>query len=169
MSSARLAYSSANIILALEDAPEEEQAPPASPLDQIGSMIAGAAGTLVQLALASVQLFFVRLQRKLKASMYEAPFYAKAMIQLAVEDSSVKWDAFSAEARRAVGDAPRYYLDASILLVWSAGEALASFIAGPDEFVDSVAASVKVELETAQERADARVGEAKGARDEMKR
>ena len=141
--------------------------PPAAPPPQasgepgIGELVAGAAGTLAAAAAANAQLAVVRQVRKAQKLAYMAPFYAKAAVELKVE-----------ETQAAIDDAPRYYSEQLALAQAAATakveETVAEITAAPDRIANTIAAEVKGQLDQAQAQSTALLDQAKGEVDTYK-
>ena len=167
-----------------EPEPELQQSSPVPPVvANLGSMLVRVASTLIVLATAKVQLAAVRQYRRTRASLDDtasdlaaaparilaaaqqavrmAPFYAKAAVQIAYEDSVKNMEAFKVESQRRVVSAPQEARAASRLAFENARAAAASALnelaKAPDRLVEGVAAKVKDELQDAKAQVDAKL------------
>lgn len=155
----------------LDPEPLPPKAEPPSLLGQLSEAIKGALMTVLKLALASLQLAIVRQIRRAEVAVeqakeeaiaapekakeaarrlaYRAPFYAKAMTEIARDDALKAFERAQSEAERAVQ----------------------AMVAAPDQLAQSIASSVKSELVSAQAEIDATLAQAKSqaksARDQL--
>jgi len=163
------------------DLPEEEEeedvaAPPVPKgnlFEALAEAIVSTAVVLAQAAIAKAQLTFYQQLTKLrnavsaklaeiaeipdklsaetKQKIREAPFYAQAAVELAVEESKAAIEALQKEAARAVEDAPRYYTE-------QVDNAVAELLAKP-----------KAMLEDAKAASDEALSAAKATRDGLQK
>jgi len=164
---------------------------PNSPFAQLGGLLVAAVETNAQLAVANVQLGVLRQVRKAQLATgdavaaaqaaparaldkaqraaYATPFYAKAAVQLAVEDTSAQVASAKAEAERAINDAPRYLSTEIETRATSAQRAAAAAVdaavAVPEKLIQQGASRVRNEFNSAQAQVDGALSKAKGVRD----